>query len=103
MSGQQPVDSSAAREDDQNAPGSTTFALPAPGGASNKTKILQILQTVKLDALGPMAINSDGILSRIQNWADMTEAERERTLRVLGKTGSVEEGEYHCSRRSRWK
>lgn len=43
------------------------------------------LQTVKLDQLGPMVVNSDGTLSRISNWADMDETERARTLRILGK------------------
>ncbi|KAL1746634.1 hypothetical protein HDZ31DRAFT_33841 [Schizophyllum fasciatum] len=38
-----------------------------------------------LDELGPMVVNSDGTLSRIANWADMTEAERKNTLRVLSK------------------
>jgi len=41
------------------------------------------VQTVKLDELGPLVVNSDGTLSRIANWQNMTEAERERTLRVL--------------------
>lgn len=30
-------------------------------------------------------VNKDGTLSRIHNWDKMTDAERERTLRVLGK------------------
>jgi hypothetical protein len=41
--------------------------------------------SVKLDHLGPMVVNADGTLSRIENWADMTEIERVNTLRVLGK------------------
>ncbi|KAF9234596.1 hypothetical protein BU15DRAFT_8782, partial [Melanogaster broomeanus] len=39
--------------------------------------------TVKLDNLGPMVVNSDGTLSRIANWESMTEAERDRTMRVI--------------------
>ncbi|KIK95700.1 hypothetical protein PAXRUDRAFT_826754 [Paxillus rubicundulus Ve08.2h10] len=38
---------------------------------------------VKLDKLGPMLVNSDGTLSRIANWENMTEGERERTMRVV--------------------
>ncbi|KIJ05369.1 hypothetical protein PAXINDRAFT_24178, partial [Paxillus involutus ATCC 200175] len=38
---------------------------------------------VKLDNLGPMVVNSDGTLSRIANWENMTEGERERTTRVV--------------------
>ena len=41
--------------------------------------------SVTLDHLGPMVVNVDGTLSRIGNWAQMTEIERKNTLRVLGK------------------
>jgi hypothetical protein len=40
---------------------------------------------VSLDHLGPMVVNVDGTLSRIGNWDQMTEIERQNTLRVLGK------------------
>jgi predicted Fe-S protein YdhL (DUF1289 family) len=36
-----------------------------------------------------MVINSDGTLSRIGNWAEMSEAERQRTIRVLGKRNQL--------------
>ncbi|PAV15583.1 hypothetical protein PNOK_0844100 [Pyrrhoderma noxium] len=42
----------------------------------------QITQ-LKFDQLGPMVVNSDGTLSHITNWENMTEPERERTIRVL--------------------
>jgi hypothetical protein len=41
--------------------------------------------TVKLDHLGPLVVNKDGSLSRIGNWAEMADIERENTLRILGK------------------
>ncbi|PVI01042.1 hypothetical protein DM02DRAFT_490550, partial [Periconia macrospinosa] len=44
---------------------------------------------VKLDHLGPMVVNRDGTLSRIGNWAEMTEIERRNTLRVLGKRNQL--------------
>ncbi|KAJ5608387.1 hypothetical protein N7537_005006 [Penicillium hordei] len=40
---------------------------------------------VKLDHLGPMVVNVDGTLSQIGNWQQMTEIEKNNTLRVLGK------------------
>ncbi|KAI0087693.1 hypothetical protein BDY19DRAFT_952666 [Irpex rosettiformis] len=40
-------------------------------------------ETMKFDELGPMVVNSDGTLSRIANWQNMTEGERERTVKVL--------------------
>lgn len=41
--------------------------------------------TFTFDKLGPMVVNQDGTLSRIHNWADMSQAEQERTLRVINK------------------
>lgn len=63
------------------------LAITSASDSSTTTNTLDVTQpsTVKLDSLGPMVVNSDGTLSRIQNWQSMTEAERERTLRVLGK------------------
>lgn len=40
---------------------------------------------IKLDKLGPMIINNDGTLSRIQNWQDLHPIEQERTVRLLVK------------------
>ena len=40
---------------------------------------------VTVDKLGPVVINADGTISRITNWHDMTAAEQQRTLRVIGK------------------
>ncbi|KAF9444949.1 hypothetical protein P691DRAFT_619346, partial [Macrolepiota fuliginosa MF-IS2] len=38
-----------------------------------------------VDELGPMVVNTDGTLSRIANWPEMTPDERARIVRVLGK------------------
>ncbi|CAA7262651.1 unnamed protein product [Cyclocybe aegerita] len=46
-------------------------------------------QSIKLDELGPMVVNSDGTLSRIANWVSMTDLERERTLRVLSARNKI--------------
>ncbi|KAJ5474758.1 hypothetical protein N7475_004324 [Penicillium sp. IBT 31633x] len=40
---------------------------------------------MKLDHLGPMVVNVDGTLSQIGNWQQMSEIEKQNTLRVLGK------------------
>ena len=61
-------------------------SLPAPG--SEPTISLDVSgegSTVKLDALGPLVVNRDGTVARVSNWQQMTEAERETTLRILGK------------------
>ncbi|KAF8591726.1 hypothetical protein K439DRAFT_1320250, partial [Ramaria rubella] len=59
------------------------LALPSPD-ASGSAKTLTIDQTIKLDELGPMVVNSDGTLSRISNWKNLTQQEQERTIRVIG-------------------
>jgi hypothetical protein len=41
--------------------------------------------TVKLDHMGPLVVNKDGTLSRITNWTQMSDIERQNTLRILGK------------------
>lgn len=45
--------------------------------------------TVKLDHVGPLVVNKDGTLSRITNWAEMSEIERQNTIRVLGKRNQI--------------
>ncbi|KAJ3100679.1 hypothetical protein HDU97_002022 [Phlyctochytrium planicorne] len=86
--------------DPKSAPFHVTLDLQqAPVGPNGTT-------TVALDALGPVVVNEvhhfripwysvrtkpnifsqqDGTLSRISNWAMMSEPERATTLRVLGK------------------
>ncbi|TFK67986.1 hypothetical protein BDN72DRAFT_842377 [Pluteus cervinus] len=69
------------------------LALPAPASEQastadeTDTKKLDVSsgvsESVKFDELGPVVVNSDGTLSRISNWASLTELERERTVRVL--------------------
>lgn len=60
------------------------LGLPEPGTG---TKILDVGsgQSVVLDHLGPMVVNTDGTLSRINNWNQMTDMERQSTLRIVGK------------------
>ena len=44
---------------------------------------------IKLDHLGPMVVNRDGTLSRIANWQNMADIERQNTLRILGKRNQL--------------
>lgn len=70
---------------------SDTLRLTQGGDGSKETSAgaVQTLQVdglpVKLDALGPMVINTDGTVSRIANWAQLSDVERERTLRLIAK------------------
>ncbi|KIM23872.1 hypothetical protein M408DRAFT_332076, partial [Serendipita vermifera MAFF 305830] len=63
------------------------LALPAPEDAETTT--LEVGSSVKLDKLGPMIINSDGTVSRISNWQEMSQLERDRTVRVLLKRNQI--------------
>lgn len=39
----------------------------------------------KLDKLGPIIVNADGTLTRISNWAALTEPERQTALRRIAR------------------
>ncbi|KAK6363731.1 hypothetical protein TWF730_001149 [Orbilia blumenaviensis] len=86
--------SSGSSEEAQ--PPQETLALPAPQTEAHKeepAKKLEVgTEALKLDHLGPLVVNSDGTLSRIHNWADMTPLERERTIKVLGKRNQLRTG-----------
>lgn len=74
--------SSEASSDKQPLP------LPEPGqeGGDGKTIRLDVGgEGVRLDHMGPLVVNTDGTMSRISNWAEMSEIERDNTLRILGK------------------
>jgi len=76
----------ASPQNSSHPPVADDHLLPAPSSTSDaavKLDVSQSAASVKYDALGPLVVNSDGTLSRITNWPDMTPAERERTLRVL--------------------
>ncbi|PHH91930.1 hypothetical protein CDD83_9715 [Cordyceps sp. RAO-2017] len=60
-------------------------ALPAPGEAAVPLDVAGAGSTVKLDALGPLVVNTDGTVARVANWAEMTDVERENALRILGR------------------
>lgn len=60
-----------------------THLLPVPESKDATKVLVGSEQGAKFDALGPLVVSSDGTLSRIANWPNMTETERKRTVRVL--------------------
>ena len=55
-------------------------------GTEVETRTIQVDgQAVKLDSLGPMIINTDGTVSRISNWTELSETEQARSLRLIAK------------------
>ncbi|KAM0200151.1 hypothetical protein ACHAPA_010355 [Fusarium lateritium] len=94
--------SSTMSKDDQQAQESSTGAtakdankmtlpLPAPeqdNGAADKgdgVTSLRVGESVRLDAMGPLVVNTDGTMGRIGNWTGMTEGEKAQTLKLLGR------------------
>ena len=65
---------------------SKPLALPpnesSGDGAATK---LSIGGSVSMDAMGPIVVNTDGTISRIGNWSEMSEFEKKNTLRIIGK------------------
>lgn len=45
----------------------------------------KVSQSIQLDELGPVVVGSNGTVSRISNWKEMTVEEQERTARVISK------------------
>ncbi|CAK9015675.1 Oligopeptidase A [Durusdinium trenchii] len=66
-----------------------TLALEAPTKDVIEEDDIQTVvvdgNPVRMDKLGPLVINTDGTLARINNWHEMTELEQQKTLRVLGR------------------
>ncbi|KAF3070598.1 hypothetical protein GL218_00279 [Daldinia childiae] len=67
----------------------TPLPLPEPSQVSDATQLPIGGEGVKLDHLGPLVVNEDGTMSRISNWTEMAEIERNNTLRILGKRNKM--------------
>ncbi|KAI0385523.1 hypothetical protein F5Y04DRAFT_187187 [Hypomontagnella monticulosa] len=67
------------------SPQKTPLPLPEPDRSGDTTQLPVGGEGVKLDHLGPLVVNEDGTMSRIANWAEMAEIEKQNTLRILGK------------------
>ncbi|SNX82180.1 uncharacterized protein MEPE_00886 [Melanopsichium pennsylvanicum] len=73
------------------------LGLPAPSEAPASSEANNV---IKLDHLGPMIVNSDGTISRIANWQNLSKVEKERSLRLLAKRNnarmeSLKAGDQH--------
>ncbi|PWY98914.1 hypothetical protein BCV70DRAFT_139927, partial [Testicularia cyperi] len=62
------------------------LGLPAPSDAQPGQEPNNV---IKLDHLGPMVVNSDGTISRIANWQNMSQIEKDRSLRLLAKRNNL--------------
>lgn len=57
------------------------LALPPP--SEETIPSLQLGESIALDDLGPIIINTDGTTQRISNWKELSESERKNTLRLI--------------------
>lgn len=55
--------------DDTAAPAEPVLALPAPGDADDVRHLVVNAGGTKLDHLGPIILNADGTMARIENWS----------------------------------
>ncbi|KAL5596508.1 hypothetical protein BROUX41_006733 [Berkeleyomyces rouxiae] len=62
---------------------------PADGAGHVQLDMSTGSAEAKLDGLGPLVVNQDGTVSRINNWGAMSEIERQNTLRILGKRNKL--------------
>ena len=72
----------------------TNNIIPSLSDESNDDDNIPIRQikfgeTVKLEELGPVIVQSDCTLRRIDNWHKLTEGEREATMRRIGGRDQV--------------
>ncbi|KAL2751807.1 hypothetical protein ACRALDRAFT_2062822, partial [Sodiomyces alcalophilus JCM 7366] len=68
-------------------PKSEPLALPSTSDSRDNdgTTTISNGATVSMDAWGPVVVNVDGTMSRISNWTEMSEIEKQNTLRIIGK------------------
>ncbi|KAG1043243.1 hypothetical protein G6F46_014355 [Rhizopus delemar] len=59
--------------------------LALPSTAEETISSVDINDTYKLKELGPVVVNEDGTISRINNWHEMTEIEKNNVNRILLK------------------
>jgi hypothetical protein len=60
-------------------------ALPAPSEMDAVVRLDVGGKGVRLDAMGPLVVNSDGSTGQVANWVEMTQYEKETTLRLLAR------------------
>jgi len=78
---------STAFSSSESQPPSQKEPLQLPPCDPNNDNIpsLQFGQSLKLEHLGPIIINTDGTMRRIDNWETLTESEREVSWRRIKK------------------
>ncbi|KAF4964619.1 hypothetical protein FSARC_7482 [Fusarium sarcochroum] len=66
-------------------PDQDTAASASSSNRGDDVTTLRVGESVRLDALGPLIVNTDGTMGRVGNWAGMTENEKQQTLKLLAR------------------
>ncbi|RUS28240.1 hypothetical protein BC938DRAFT_482117 [Jimgerdemannia flammicorona] len=74
----------AITDDDTHDPLGQPLALPASTSDST-TQVSVGGDSVKLMDMGPVVVNADGTISRIDNWHELSDIERQNVNRILLK------------------
>lgn len=70
--------------------------LPPPNPSDSESlKKVKFGETVSFDELGPMILNKDGTVSRIQNWESLTKQEKDSSWRRISERNRKRSLELH--------
>ncbi|KAG0335980.1 hypothetical protein BG000_007050 [Podila horticola] len=75
--------------DQSEQPHKPILTLPAPEDVEPGMSLEVNGKDIKLDILGPVVVNEDGTMSRIDNWAEMAEIEKANVRRILLKRNDL--------------
>jgi hypothetical protein len=71
---------------DSSTDGQQIPELPAPITGGDATHTLEVDgPSVAMAELGPIIVNADGTLRRIENWSKLTKAEQASTMRIVAR------------------
>lgn len=65
------------------------LAIEAPPSAEAATELRVDGDAVKLHKLGPIVINTDGSISRINNWQEMTGPEQQAASKLVARRNEI--------------
>ncbi|KAF9199873.1 hypothetical protein BGZ49_009958 [Haplosporangium sp. Z 27] len=82
---QPPHTTETPAQDTQPEENKPVLTLPAPGDVSSTNQLEVNGKDLKLDILGPVVVNEDGTMSRIDNWHEMADIEKDNVRRILLK------------------
>ena len=77
--------SSLSASADPNAGGNGEVPQLPPSDPNSNLPTIRLGETIRLEEMGPIILNTDGSTRRIENWDTLTEREKEVTWRRISK------------------